>query len=394
MKNISILGSTGSIGSNTLAVIRHHRDKFRVSGLSAGRNMDLLRAQIAEFCPAVVSVATAERAEELARLLDSSMNVKIVYGQEGAVHVATLPEVHLVVSAMAGSSGLLPTIKAIESGKTIALANKEILVMAGDMVTKLCQEKKVKILPVDSEHSAIYQCLKGNRKKDVRRIILTASGGPFHTTNHDAMRRMTPKEALRHPRWKMGRKVTIDSATMMNKGLEIIEARWLFQLDFDRIAVHIHPQSIVHSLVEYRDGSVMAQLGVPDMKISIAYALSYPRRIKVPTDTDLDLTREGKLEFFPVDHDRFPAIALAYHAGRTGGTLPVVMNGANEGAVEAFLDERIYFGDIIPLVEEVMLAHTVLPEPTLHDILQADCWARERTETLIAERISQCHFSG
>jgi len=390
MKNVSILGSTGSIGTNTLAVIRHHRDKFRVLGLSAGGNMALLKAQIAEFCPAVVSVATAEGAEELTRLLDFAANVEIVYGQAGAAHIATLSGVNLVVSAMAGSLGLLPTIKAIENGKNIALANKEILVMAGDTVTKLCREKKVKLLPIDSEHSAIYQCLKGNRKKDVRRIILTASGGPFRTTGQDAMRHMTPKEALKHPRWKMGRKVTIDSATMMNKGLEIIEAKWLFQLDFDRIAVHIHPQSIVHSLVEYRDGSVMAQLSAPDMKIAIAYALSYPRRINVPVNTAFDLMREGRLEFFPVDHDRFPAIALAYHAGRTGGTLPAVMNGANERAVEAFLDKRICFGDIIPLVEGVMHAHTVLPEPTLHDILRADCWARERTETLIAERINQC----
>jgi len=390
MKNVSILGATGSIGTNTLAVIRHHRDKFRVLGLSAGGNMALLKAQIAEFCPAVVSVATAERAEELAQLLDFAMNVEIVYGQEGAVRVATLSGVNLVVSAMAGSLGLLPTIKAIEDGKNIALANKEILVMAGDTVTKLCREKKVRLLPIDSEHSAIYQCLKGNRKKDVRRIILTASGGPFRTTSQEAMRRMTPKEALKHPRWKMGKKVTIDSATMMNKGLEIIEAKWLFQLDFDKIAVHIHPQSIVHSLVEYRDGSVMAQLGVPDMKISIAYALSYPQRMSVPANTNLDLTREARLEFFPVDHNRFPAIALAYHAGRTGGTLPVVMNGANERAVEAFLSKRIFFGDIIPLVEEVMHAHTVLPEPTLHDIIQADCWARERMGTLIAERINQC----
>ena len=390
MKNVSILGSTGSIGANTLAVIRHHRDKFRVLSLSAGRNVDLLKAQIAEFCPAVVSVATAEHAEALARLLDPATSVEILYGREGAVYAAALPEVHLVVSAMAGSFGLLPTIKAIENGKNIALANKEILVMAGDAVTKLCQENKVKILPIDSEHSAIYQCLRGNRKKDVRRVILTASGGPFRTTSQDAMKGMTPKMALKHPRWKMGKKVTIDSATMMNKGLEIIEAKWLFQLDFDRIAVHIHPQSIVHSLVEYCDGSVMAQLGVPDMKISIAYALSYPRRISVPTNTSLDLTREAKLEFFPVDHDRFPAIALAYHAGRVGGTLPVVMNGANERAVEAFLAERICFGDIIPLVEEVMRTHTVLPAPALHDILQADHWAREHMETLITERINHC----
>ena len=390
MKNISILGSTGSIGANTLAVIRHHRDKFRVLALSAGQNIALLKTQIAEFRPAVVSVATAEGAEELSRLPDLAGDVEIVYGQEGAVRVATLPDVHLVVSAMAGSRGLLPTIKAIESGKNIALANKEALVMAGDAVTKLCREKKVKIIPVDSEHSAIYQCLRGNREKDVRRIILTASGGPFRTVSLADMKRMTPEDALNHPRWRMGKKVSVDSATMMNKGLEIIEAKWLFQLDFDRIAVHIHPQSIVHSLVEYRDGSVMAQLGAPDMKIPIAYALSYPHRIDVPADTDLDLTGEGKLEFFPVDHERFPAVSLAYRAGRTGGTLPVVMNGANEKAVEAFLDRRIYFGDIVPLVEEVMAAHTVLPEPDLNDILQADCWARERTEILIAERIDRC----
>ncbi|MDR2861188.1 MAG: 1-deoxy-D-xylulose-5-phosphate reductoisomerase [Syntrophobacterales bacterium] len=393
MKNVSILGSTGSIGANTLAVIRHHRDKFRVSGLSAGHNMALLREQIAEFCPAVVSVATAERAAELGQLLDFTTDVDIVYGQEGAIHAATLPETHLVVSAMVGALGLLPTIRAIESGKNIALANKEILVMAGSLVTKLCREKKVRLFPIDSEHSAIYQCLKGNRKKDVRRIILTASGGPFRTMSWDAMKYMTPEDALKHPRWKMGRKVTIDSATMMNKGLEIIEAKWLFQLDLDKIDVYIHPQSIVHSLVEYRDGSVMAQLGAADMKISIAYALSYPRRINVPADTRLDLTGSGGLEFFPVDHERFPAVSLAYRAGRAGGTLPAVMNGANERAVEAFLDKRICFGGIIPLVGEVMQAHTVLPEPALDDILQADCWARERAETLITERIDHCPLS-
>jgi 1-deoxy-D-xylulose-5-phosphate reductoisomerase len=285
---------------------------------------------------------------------------------------------------------LLPTLDAIQNGKEIALANKETLVMAGELVMTAAKANHVRIIPVDSEHSAIYQCLKGNRRKEIRRIILTASGGPFFGLSAEQMRHVTLAEALRHPRWKMGKKITIDSATMMNKGLEILEARWLFNVDYDLIDVLIHPQSIVHSLVEYHDGSVLAQMGNPDMKLPIAYALAYPGRMKSQESVFLCLPEIGKLEFFPADPDRFPALEMAYRSGRIGGTLPAAMNGANEKAVEAFLHRRIAFHEILEIIDKVMSKHNVVPKPALEDILAADKWAKEQTEILIEERIDHC----
>jgi 1-deoxy-D-xylulose-5-phosphate reductoisomerase len=282
----------------------------------------------------------------------------------------------MVVSAMVGAAGLIPTLDAIEAGSAIALANKEALVMAGRIVLRKAAEKGVNIIPVDSEHSAIFQCLQGHRREDVRRIILTASGGPFLHASADELAAVTPAEALRHPNWAMGRKITIDSATMINKGLEVIEAGWLFGLPAEAIDVLIHPRSVVHSLVEYRDGSVIAQLGVPDMKIPIAYALSFPHRLQ-RTDHALDLTTAGPLEFFKPDLERFPGLRLAYEAAGKGGTMPAVLNGANEIAVEAFLSEKIGFNDIVFVVEQVLSRHSVQEEPGIDEILAADRWARQ-----------------
>jgi len=390
MKNISILGSTGSIGLSTLDVVRQHPGMFRIAGLSAGNNIDLLKAQILEFRPKLVSVATQNLADQLSAMLPPLQDFFILSGIEGCRRVVTLPEVDLVVSAIVGSTGLLPTLDAIRQGKEIALANKETLVMAGKIVMTAAKTHHVPIIPVDSEHSAIFQCLKGNRRKDIRRIILTASGGPFLGLSAEQMRHVTIEAALQHPRWKMGRKITIDSATMMNKGLEILEAKWLFGVNYDAIDVHIHPESIVHSLVEYHDGSVLAQMGNPDMKIPIAYALAYPRRMKADRSMFLDLTEIGTLRFNKADHEQYPALKLAYRAGRIGGTLPAVMNGANEKAVEAFLRRRISFCEIVDLVEKVMSIHAVVLEPTLDEILAADRWAKEQTEILIEERIDHC----
>jgi 1-deoxy-D-xylulose-5-phosphate reductoisomerase len=390
MKIISILGSTGSIGVNVLNVVRQHPGKFRIVGLSAGENIALLKEQIKEFKPQYVSVATEKLAAKLADMFSPLLDFSIFSGLAGCRRVATIPEVNLVVSAIVGSTGLLPTLDAINAGKEIALANKETLVMAGEIVMAAAKANHVRIIPVDSEHSAIYQCLKGNRRKEIRRIILTASGGPFLGMSAEQMRHVTLAEALRHPRWKMGKKITIDSATMMNKGLEILEARWLFNADYDVIDVLIHPQSIVHSLVEYCDGSVMAQMGNPDMKLPIAYALAYPGRLKSVESGLLDLPEIGKLEFFPADQDRFPALGMAYRAGRIGGTLPAVMNGANEKAVEAFLHRRISFCEIVGIIDKVMSKHTVVLKPALEEILAADRWAKEQTEILIEERIDHC----
>lgn len=390
MKNISVLGSTGSIGVNTLNVVRQHPGMFRIMGLSAGENIDLLKTQILEFKPKIVSVATETLAVKLANMLPLLPELIMLSENAGCRAVATIPEVDLVVSAMVGSKGLLPTLDAIHQGKEIALANKETLVMAGELVMKAAKANKVRIIPVDSEHSAIFQCLKGNRRKEIRRIILTASGGPFLGLSAEKMRYVSVEEALCHPRWKVGKKITIDSATMMNKGLEILEARWLFDVDFDSIDVHIHPESIVHSLVEYHDGSVLAQMGNPDMKLPIAYALTYPKRMKSPDKTFLDLTTIGTLNFSKADQDRYPALEIAYRAGRIGGTLPAVMNGANEKAVEAFLQRRISFYEIVVCIERVMSLHSIVPEPGLDEILAADRWAKEQTEKLIEERIDHC----
>jgi len=385
-KRIGILGSTGSIGRSTLEIVRRFPDRFEVVSLAAGRNVTMLRDQINEFRPCVVSVMDAEPADALDRLLDGApFRPQILHGEEGYRCVAAHPDAHVVVSAMVGAAGLLPTLAAIEAGKTLALANKETLVVAGEIVMSLAARKGVAILPVDSEHSAIFQCLQGNHRSALRRILLTASGGPFFRCGSDELCRVTPEAALRHPNWSMGRKITIDSATLMNKGLEVIEATWLFGAPVDQISVHIHPESIIHSMVEYIDGSVIAQLGIPDMKLPIAYALSYPERLPVEAPP-LDLFGVGKLSFFQPDEDRFPCLRLAYEACRKGATFPAVLNAANEVAVSAFLEGRIGFMQIPRLIGSVMSTHhTVAETLTLEAVLEADRQAREEAERMAAE---------
>lgn len=382
MKRISILGSTGSIGCSTLDVIASYPEEFIVTALAAGRNLGLIKSQIERFRPRLAAVVDEEHACELRRLLNANSETAVFFGPEGYREVAAAEGADLVVSAMVGAAGLIPTLEAIDAGKTVALANKETLVMAGSIVLRKAEAKKVRIIPVDSEHSAIFQCLQGHRHEDVRRIILTASGGPFLHTSPEALREVTPVQALQHPNWTMGRKITIDSATMMNKGLEVIEAGWLFSLPISAVDVLIHPRSIVHSLVEYRDGSMIGQLGVPDMRIPIAYALAFPCRL-ARTDPPLDLLAAGPLEFLKPDLERFPGLQLAYAAAESGGTMPAVLNGANESAVEAFMDARIGFCDICRVIAEVLDLHDVQKEPNLEDILAADRWAREEAGKII-----------
>lgn len=382
-KTLSILGSTGSIGVNTLEVIRQFPDRFHVAALAAGRNVSLLARQIEEFKPRVASVLTREHAVELESLLDGvHPKPDIVYGREGYERVATVPDVRMVVSAMVGAAGLLPTLAAVENGKDIALANKETLVVAGEIVMNLAAQSRVRILPVDSEHNAIFQALQGNQRKALKRILLTASGGPFFKKSSDELTRVTPGAALKHPNWSMGRKITIDSATLMNKGLEVIEACWLFGVPVEQIAVHIHPESIVHSMVEYIDGSVIAQLGIPDMKIPIAYALAYPERLPL-TNPSLNLFQLQRLSFYPPDERRFPCLRLAYEACLRGSTMPAVMNAANEVAVHAFLEEMIGFLEIPQTIETVMSRHQPADHLSLKAILSSDRWARQEARNLI-----------
>ncbi|MBI5194500.1 MAG: 1-deoxy-D-xylulose-5-phosphate reductoisomerase [Nitrospirae bacterium] len=378
MKNISILGSTGSIGNSTLSVIAAHPDKFKVVGLTASENIDKLEIQIRRYRPTVVSVAKKESAAQLKERC-KDLNIEIHSGVEGLICVSTMPEADIVVSAIAGSAGLIPTLAAVKAGKTIALANKETMVMAGEIVTKEADKNGVRILPVDSEHSAIFQVMNGGKWDDVDRVILTASGGPFLKLSTEEKKRVTVKEALKHPNWDMGAKVTIDSATLMNKGLEVIEAKWLFNISINQINVLIHPQSIIHSLVEFRDGSVMAQIGVPDMRVPIAYALSYPERLDLMM-ARLDLASIGMLTFENPDMKRFPNLSYAYDAIKEGGTMPAVLNSSNETAVRAFLQERIAFLDIERIVGETMARHKTMPAESLEDILHADKWAREEAE--------------
>jgi 1-deoxy-D-xylulose-5-phosphate reductoisomerase len=382
MKRISLLGSTGSIGVSTLSVVGAHPDQVAVTALAAGQNIGLLKQQIERFRPRLAAMIDETHAGELRRLLGPASGTEVLSGPEGYRETAAAADADMVVSAMVGAAGLIPTLDAIEAGKDIALANKETLVMAGHIVLRKAAEKGVKIIPVDSEHSAIFQCLLGHRSEDVRRIILTASGGPFLHASKVELAKVTAAQALRHPNWAMGQKITIDSATMMNKGLEVIEAGWLFGLPVTAIDVLIHPQSIVHSLVEYRDGSVIAQMGVPDMRLPIAYALSYPNRL-TRDDEALDLRKVGTLTFFDPDPLRFPALRLAYGAARAGGTMPAVLNGANEIAVAAFIAEEIRFDRIVSVVEEVISRHRGQADPEIDAILAADRWAREEAGNII-----------
>jgi 1-deoxy-D-xylulose-5-phosphate reductoisomerase len=375
MKGISILGSTGSIGCNTLKVIEH-LGGFRVVAMAAGRNIEKFANQVTKFEPELVSVDTEEHAEELARLLSGS-GPEILWGNDGLVAVATHSNAEIVVSATVGAVGFVPTFRAIEAGKRIALANKETLVMAGELMTAAAAKSGAEILPVDSEHNAIHQCLRGEKRTEVSRLILTASGGPFREKSKEEISLATREEALNHPNWLMGDKITIDSATLMNKGLEVIEARWLFGFDADQISVIVHPQSVVHSMVEMIDGSVIAQLGVTDMKHPIQYALTYPDR-QASCLEPLNLEKLSKLTFEEPDLDRFPCLGLAYDALKIGGTMPAVLNAANEISVQAFLDGKLGLTDISAVNKGVMDEHTTSPADSLDAILKADEWARSR----------------
>jgi 1-deoxy-D-xylulose-5-phosphate reductoisomerase len=377
VKRIAILGATGSIGRSALAVVDAHPSRLQVAGLAAGDNTALLAEQIERYKPRVAAVATAAGLDRLRSTIGSAGSVQLLSGGEGMLAVATHPGVDIVICASAGTAGLEAVLAAIEAGKTIALANKEVLVMAGALVTEAARRKGVAVLPVDSEHNAIHQCLHGRNSGEVRRLILTASGGPFRELAQRDLERVRPEAALRHPTWQMGRKITIDSATLMNKGLEVIEAHWLFGVDAGRIDVLIHPQSIVHSMVELNDGSVIAQLGITDMRLPIQYACSYPERWETTLPT-LDLARAGRLEFHEPAHDRFPCLALAYHALRAGGTLPVVLNAANEVAVEAFLDGKLGFTAIPKVIEKTMDAHEIERVSTIDTVRRVDRWAREQ----------------
>ncbi len=381
MKNISILGSTGSIGRQTLEVVSRFPDRFCIKGISAGKNISLLKEQILRFSPKVVSVREEKDAYSLSKQLPYG-SVEILWGEKGAETVASDTEANLVVSAMVGASGLKPTMSAIRAGKDIALANKEALVMAGNILIKESRKQRINILPVDSEHSALFQALNCGKNEFVRRLILTASGGPFLKFPLESMNDVTVDIALNHPTWKMGRKITIDSATLMNKGFEVIEARWLFGIPPERISVWIHPQSIVHSMVEYIDGSIIAQMSIPDMTIPIAYALSYPERI--PTDRDAVIPASfSNLTFEETGFNKFPSLPLAYNALEEGGTMPAVMNAANEIAVEAFLYEKLKFMEIVKVVRQTMQLHKPLCGDTIEEILESDLWARKTAESII-----------
>ena len=383
MKYLTILGSTGSIGVNTLLVVRGNPQRYKIVALAAGENAELLREQVIEFEPQMVAVKDETVAARLQKLLPSSHRPEILCGPEGYRDVAAIQSVDMVVSSLAGAAGLLPTWEAIVAGKEIALANKEVMVMAGDLVMAKALSTGSKILPVDSEHSAIFQCLLGHRRQDVKRIILTASGGPFLRLPTEKLVKVTPAQALNHPNWRMGKKISVDSATMMNKGLEVIEARWLFDIDFDNIHIYIHPQSIVHSLVEYVDGCILAQLGTPDMKAPISYALSFPER-SASLGASLDLPAMRNWEFLAPDFDKFPSLQLAYQAGRQGGTMPAVLSAANEIAVQAFLDGKIRFTQITEITEKTLSLHSVKAvHHTIADILTADHWARETCHEII-----------
>ena len=384
MKSLAILGSTGSIGRSALAVVDAHPARLRVVALAAGDNADLLAAQVQRYRPELAALATSGAVDRLRAACGTAGPMRVAVGAEGLVEVATHPSADIVICASTGTTAIEAVLAAIEAGKTIAIANKEVLVTAGALVTEAARRKGVAILPVDSEHNAVHQCLHGRSRTELRRLILTASGGPFRSLSREELDRVGADEALRHPTWKMGRKITIDSATLMNKGLEVIEAHWLFGVSADQIDVLIHPQSIVHSLVELNDGSVIAQLGVTDMRLPIQYACSYPERWEAALPS-LDLTRAGHLEFEAPPHDRFPCLNLAYAALRAGGTLPVVLNSANEVAVEAFLDGKLGFTSIPTLIERTMNAHASESVSSVQTVRRVDAWARQYASEVAGE---------
>jgi 1-deoxy-D-xylulose-5-phosphate reductoisomerase len=382
MKKITILGSTGSIGSNALKVIESNPEEYEVLALTAGRNIGLLMKQIMQFQPVAVAVSEESLADILREGLKGHSKTEVLAGVEGFVQLATLEEVDTVISAMSGAAGLIPTYAAIEAGKDIALANKETMVMAGPVIMGHAKDRDVTILPIDSEHSAIFQALQGHQREDLKRIILTASGGPFREMPREKLEKTTPEEALRHPNWDMGKKISIDSATLMNKGLEAIEAKWLFDLNIDQIDIVIHPESIIHSMVEYRDGSIIAQMGIPDMITPISYALSYPRRMETNLPA-LRLEEIGTLTFQKPDMERFKCLALAIEASGIGESMPAVLNGANEVAVESFLQGKIGFLQIPILIERTMEMHETFSIYNIERVIEADRWAKETAEKLL-----------
>ncbi|MBA3012547.1 MAG: 1-deoxy-D-xylulose-5-phosphate reductoisomerase [Proteobacteria bacterium] len=382
MKHLSVLGSTGSIGRTAMDIVRRYPDRFTIKALTAANNLALLVRQIEEFEPEMVAVFDETKALELARSLKGKVKPIILYGEEGYVTAAAWETADMVLLAMVGAAGLKPALAAIAAKKQIALANKETLVMAGDIVMEKARENGVDILPVDSEHSAIFQCLKGNRTRDFKRIFLTASGGPFRNRPFEAFKDITLGDALNHPTWEMGHKITIDSATLMNKGLEVIEAVHLFGISQDQIEVLIHPQSIVHSMVGFKDGIVLAQMGVPDMKAAIAYALSQPGRLDLEMAFP-DFSALGSLTFDRPDVHKFPSLTFAFEACKQRGTLPAVLNAANEVAVQAFLEKRIGFLGIFEIISNTMGLHTRIDNPDLSGIIEADRWAREKAKSLI-----------
>ena len=380
MKKISLLGSTGSIGTNVLDVIERNPEKFQILGMSAGNNVDLFAKQIRKFKPRVVALFDTKKIPTLKERI-ADLDIEILSGEEGTISVATLPEADVVVSGVMGSAGLLPAIHALKSGKNLALANKETLVIAGELVLREAKKTNSQIIPIDSEHSAIFQVLNGEKKERIKKIILTASGGPFRTFSLGQMETVTVKDALKHPNWDMGAKITIDSSTMMNKGLEYIEAKWLFGVNTP-VEIIVHAQSIIHSMIEFVDTSILAQLGIPDMRVPIAYALTYPDRFECDLPS-LDLTTMGNLTFEAPDFERFPCLRLAIDAMEIGKTMPAVLNAANEIAVQAFLEELISYKDIAEIIHMVMQNHNPSPLKELQDVLIADRWAREETTKLV-----------
>ena len=373
MKNITVLGVTGSIGMQTVDVVKNHLDKFKIVAMSAGYNIK----QVEEILEMIdVEYVCVVQKKDAQYLQEKYPDLKVTYGQEGLIKIATLPQMDIVLNAIVGFAGLVPTIEAIKAKKDIALANKETLVVAGHIITKLVKENNVRLLPVDSEHSAIFQSLNGEKHQQIKRIILTASGASFRDKSRDELIGVTVEEALNHPNWSMGAKITIDSATLFNKGLEVIEAKWLFDVSYDQIDVLIHPESIIHSMVEFVDTSVIGQLGNPDMRLPIQYALTYPDRDVLVNGESLDLAKIASLTFKKPDLDRFKALALAYKSGRTGGSMPCVLNGANEMANELFRNNKIEFLQIEELVEKALKAHQVISDPTLEQLVEVDSWAR------------------
>lgn len=370
MKNIALLGSTGSIGTQTLDVVRHYKEEFRVTAMVAGTNIDKLEEQIREFRPLLAAVYSEEKASELRQRV-KDLDIKVLAGMDGLMEVATEASSDIVLTAVVGMIGIRPTIAAIEAGKDIALANKETLVTAGHLIMPLAAAKGVKILPVDSEHSAIFQSMQGEKRSQVHKILLTASGGPFRGRTLEELKSVQVEDALKHPNWVMGRKITIDSATMVNKGLEVIEARWLFDVDLDKIQVVVHPESVIHSMVEYEDSAVIGQLGTPDMRLPIQYALFYPDRKPLHGEW-LDLFKLNTLHFEAPDLEVFKGLNLAYEALKTGGSMPTVFNAANERAVAKFLDRKIGFLDIAEIIGEAMKKHTAIESPNLEEILDVE----------------------